>query len=145
MTDDGAYLPWALISYTQGPLKTEISLPKMESFNCHFGINGIQYTSYCNNQLVMILIDYMTSDLATLPILVMHDDDANDNQKGSIDGCCTGFDSDDDRNNNDHDVNDDDDDPVGDIFYDASDDDVGGDVGKDGLLAAPSVVLRKYR
>ena len=44
MTDDGAYLPWAVISYTRGPLKTEISLLGMESFNCHFGINGKQNT-----------------------------------------------------------------------------------------------------
>ena len=42
MTDDGAYLPSALISYTRGLLKTEISLLGMESFNCHFGINGVQ-------------------------------------------------------------------------------------------------------
>ena len=84
MTDDGAYLPWAVISYTRGPLKTEISLPRMESFNCHFGIDGIQYTSYC--ELVTIVIDYITSVLATMPILVMHDDDGNNNQKGSIDG-----------------------------------------------------------
>ena len=51
----------------------------------------------------------MTSDLATMPTMVMHDDDGNDNQKGSIDGYCAGFDSDDDNNNNDHDVSDDDD------------------------------------
>ena len=64
-------------------------------------------------------------------------------KKVSIDGYCTGFDSDDYNNNNDHDVSDDyDADDV--IVYDA-DDDNGDDVGKDGLLAAPSVVLRKYR
>ena len=79
-----------------------------------------------------------------MPILVMHDDDGNDNQKGSIDGYWTGFDSADDNNNNDHDGNDDDDDAVDDIAYDADDGD-DDDVGKDGLLAAPSVVLRKYR
>ena len=73
----------------------------------------------------------------------MHNDDGNDNQKSSIDGYCTGFDSDDDNNNKEHDVNDDDDDDD-DNAYDADDDD-GDDVGKDGLPAAPSVVLRKYR
>ena len=89
-----------------------------------------------------IVIDYTTSDLATMPIFVMHDDEGNDNQNGSIDGYCTGFDSDDDNNNNEYDVSDDD--AVDDIAYDADDDNVD-DVGKDGLLAAPSVVLRKYR
>ena len=71
----------------------------------------------------------MTSDLATMPILVMHDDDGYDNQKSSIDGYCTGFDSDDYNNNNDHDVSDDyDADDV--IVYDADDDN--GDEDEDG-------------
>ena len=69
--------------------------------------------------------------------------DGNDNQKGSIDGYCKRVDNDDGNNNNDHDVNDDNGDD--DIVYDADDDDDVDDVGKDGLPAAPSVVLRKYR
>ena len=44
-----------------------------------------------------------------MPILVMHNDDGNDNQKSSIDGYCTGFDSDDDNNNKEHDGDGDDD------------------------------------
>ena len=39
----------------------------------------------------------------------MHADDGNDNQKGSIDSYCTGFDSDDDNNNKEHDGDGDDD------------------------------------
>ena len=107
MTDDGAYFIFAVGANIIHPgwvcskLKYLCWGWNLSTVTLVSTVNTLLSVA-CNNWIMTIVIDCMTSDLATMPILVMHDDEGNDNQKGSIDGYCTGFDSDDDNNNNEY-------------------------------------------